>query len=88
MNGDTTDFWISTNLGSSAICGSGFETLIWQRGGGEWRDSCGKKVLGETPQSGARGGSPRPRGKRVIPLRPQSRIQTSRNQVFHKRELK
>ncbi|SFJ64940.1 hypothetical protein SAMN04487936_103188 [Halobacillus dabanensis] len=29
---------------------SGFETLIWQRGGGEWRDACGKRVLGETPQ--------------------------------------
>ncbi|REJ04886.1 hypothetical protein DYE48_20980, partial [Halobacillus trueperi] len=32
---------------------SGFEILKWQRGGGEWRDSCGKKVHGETPQSEA-----------------------------------
>ncbi|REJ10037.1 hypothetical protein DYE48_04795, partial [Halobacillus trueperi] len=48
----------------------GFETLIRQRGGGEWGDSCGKKVLGETPQSEARGGSPRSRGKRLIPRSP------------------
>ena len=30
-----------------------------KRGGGEWRDSCGKRVLGETPQDGVRGGSRR-----------------------------
>ncbi|AJD92362.1 hypothetical protein JMA_30450 [Jeotgalibacillus malaysiensis] len=29
------------------------------------RDSCGGEATGETPQSGARGGSPRGRGKRV-----------------------
>ncbi|REJ09765.1 hypothetical protein DYE48_09215 [Halobacillus trueperi] len=57
---------------------SGFENLPWQRGGGEWGDSCGKKVLGETPQSEARGGSPRSRGKRVIPRSP-IHSKTSRN---------
>ncbi|REJ09925.1 hypothetical protein DYE48_07400 [Halobacillus trueperi] len=30
----------------AAYSRSGFEILIWQRGGGEWRDSCGKKVHG------------------------------------------
>ncbi|REJ09383.1 hypothetical protein DYE48_09840 [Halobacillus trueperi] len=49
---------------------SGFENLPWQKGEGGWRDSCGKKVLGETPQDAVRGGSPRSRGKRAIPLRP------------------
>ncbi|REJ10151.1 hypothetical protein DYE48_05420 [Halobacillus trueperi] len=49
---------------------SGFEILKWQRGGGEWRDSCGKKVHGETPQDAVRGGSPRSRGKRAIPRSP------------------
>ncbi|REJ07285.1 hypothetical protein DYE48_16360 [Halobacillus trueperi] len=39
-------------------------------GGGEWRDSCGKRVLGETPQDAVRGGSTRSRGKRVIPRSP------------------
>ncbi len=29
-----------------------------------------KKVHGETPQDAVRGGSPRSRGKRAIPLRP------------------
>ncbi|REJ06691.1 hypothetical protein DYE48_18335 [Halobacillus trueperi] len=46
---------------------TGFEILIWQRCGGGWRDSCGKKVHGETPQDAVRGGSPRSRGKRAIP---------------------
>ncbi|RDY70827.1 hypothetical protein DXT76_11400 [Halobacillus trueperi] len=50
--------------------GSSFETLVWQRGGGEWRDSCGEKVLGETPQDAVRGVSPRSRGKRAIPRSP------------------
>ncbi|REJ06725.1 hypothetical protein DYE48_18510 [Halobacillus trueperi] len=54
----------------AAYSGSGFEILIWQKGGGEWGDSCGKKVHGETPQSEARGGSPRSRGKRAIPRSP------------------
>ncbi|REJ05784.1 hypothetical protein DYE48_19940 [Halobacillus trueperi] len=49
---------------------NGFEILTWLKGGGEWRDSCGKKVLGETPQDAVRGGSPRSRGKRVIPRSP------------------
>ncbi|REJ10084.1 hypothetical protein DYE48_05050 [Halobacillus trueperi] len=44
--------------------------LIWQRGGGEWGDSCGKEVLGETPQDAVRGGSPRSHGKRAIPRSP------------------
>ncbi|REJ09103.1 hypothetical protein DYE48_11505 [Halobacillus trueperi] len=43
---------------------------MWKRGGGEWGDSCGKKVHGETPQDAVRGGSPRSRGKRVIPRSP------------------
>ncbi|SDP33987.1 hypothetical protein SAMN05421677_11662 [Halobacillus aidingensis] len=49
---------------------SGFENLPWQKGEGEWRDSCGKKVLGETPQDAVRGGSPRSRGKQAIPRSP------------------
>ncbi|RDY72186.1 hypothetical protein DXT76_03600, partial [Halobacillus trueperi] len=47
-----------------------FENLFRQVGGGEWRDSCGKKVHGETPQDEVRGGSPRSRGKRAIPRSP------------------
>ncbi|REJ10052.1 hypothetical protein DYE48_04875 [Halobacillus trueperi] len=39
---------------------------LYERGGGEWRDSCGKKVHGETSQDAVRGGSPRSRGKRAI----------------------
>ncbi|REJ08624.1 hypothetical protein DYE48_13105 [Halobacillus trueperi] len=54
----------------AAYSGCGFEILILQRGGGEWRDSCGKKVYGETPQDAVRGGSPRSRGKRAIPRSP------------------
>ncbi|REJ09779.1 hypothetical protein DYE48_06595 [Halobacillus trueperi] len=54
----------------AAYSGYGFEILIWQRGGGEWRDSCGTKVHGETPQDAVRGGSPHSRGKRAIPRSP------------------
>ncbi|REJ06780.1 hypothetical protein DYE48_18050 [Halobacillus trueperi] len=42
-------------------------------GGGEWGDSCGKKVHGETPQDAVRGDSPRSRGKRLIPRSPYPR---------------
>ncbi len=60
----------ASSIINTDYCGSGFENLPWQRGGGEWRDSCGKKVQGETPQDAVRGGSPRSRGKRVIPRSP------------------
>ncbi|REJ08314.1 hypothetical protein DYE48_14230 [Halobacillus trueperi] len=74
----------------AAYSGSGFEILIWQRGGGEWRDSCGKKVLGETPQDAVRGGSPRSRGKRAItrslhPLNKSLETESSRKGSFCKR---
>ncbi|REJ08108.1 hypothetical protein DYE48_14435 [Halobacillus trueperi] len=58
-------------MGIKAVySGSGFEILLWQKGGGEWRAPCGRKVLGETPQDAVRGGSPRSCGKRAIPRSP------------------
>ncbi|REJ08285.1 hypothetical protein DYE48_14080 [Halobacillus trueperi] len=62
----------------AAYSRSVFEILIWQRGGGEWRDSCGKKVHGETPQDAVQGGSPRSRGKRAIPRSPIHLIKVSK----------
>ncbi|REJ09358.1 hypothetical protein DYE48_09705 [Halobacillus trueperi] len=47
-----------------------FEILSRTKGFWEWGNSCGKKVLGETPQDEVRGGSPRSRGKRAIPRSP------------------
>ncbi len=40
----------ASSIINTDYCGSGFWNLPWQRGGGEWRDSCGNRVLGETPQ--------------------------------------
>ncbi|REJ05649.1 hypothetical protein DYE48_20210 [Halobacillus trueperi] len=56
------------------------------RGGGEWRDSCGKKVHGETPQDAVRGGSPRSRGKRAIPRSPihlYKTLETESSTILH-----